>query len=476
MSYTLPARPRRFKHENIIGYLLRLAKANSFESLQECLRFVGKKASNIGYLKQRLHSWFDVASELTGQEVEYHGGDFIGHFEYLEPMCEDFAFTLSRKPIICPDCVLETGFIKSEWQFTPSSFCRLHRKELVNVCPHCKQELIWNTSLLEGKCQRCGGELADSNNQEVPYHIKQFETLQGPALERYIKRLLSVVSLLIRPHDLIQKPISASPMMLENWNGVYSLAAQYLECGGNIPDPYTLAVDEAFQDAFKDFAVSSLANSLYSVSKKKLSNIDVRYLVDVGTIEKWTGINSRQIQYCCSANLLTVEYKKPYCGTLLYDFRELLSLLSNVKEVKSNEVSLSEVEDEAPIFWADPDAVIIGILKGKIPCNFILPERPHFAGARIDQKAAHYYLRKQRGMKLETVVPTHIAFAALGISLWEGQLLLDDKKLNVLLSNDKSQLVATDSIRKLIASEDFPRRLEVLNRHALEINIPSTNR
>ncbi len=55
MSYTLPARPRRVKHENIIGYLLRLAKANSFGSLQECLRFVGKRASNIGYLKQRLH-------------------------------------------------------------------------------------------------------------------------------------------------------------------------------------------------------------------------------------------------------------------------------------------------------------------------------------------------------------------------------------------------------------------------------------
>lgn len=476
MSYTLPARPRRVKHENIIGYLLRLAKANSFGSLQECLRFVGKRASNIGYLKQRLHSWFDVASELTGHEVEYHGGDFIGHFEYLEPICDEFVFTLSRKPVICPDCVLEKGVIKCEWQFTPASFCCLHSKELVNVCPHCKQELIWNTSLLEGNCQRCGGELAKRKKQEVPYHIRQFETLQGPALERYIKRLLSVASLLIRPHDLMQKPISASPIMLENWNGVYSLAAHYLEFGENIPDPYALVADNSYHSDFKDFAVSSLSNSLYSVSKKKLSNTEVRYLVDEGTIEKWTGINSKQLQCCCSAGLLSVKYKKPYCGTLLYDFRELLTLFSKVKKANNNVTLLSEVEDEAPIFWANPDAVIVGILKGRIPCNFIQPERPHFSGAMIDQKSAHYYLRKQRGMKFETVVPTNIAFAALGISLWEGQLLLEENKLSVLLSNDKSLLVATDSIRKLIENEDFPRRLEVLNRYALEVNIPSANR
>ncbi len=150
----LRRRPAPEPTESLFGYVLRLAQVNGYETIAGLLFRAGVKHG-------RNTAGFDVSilTRLTGRNISEfrHLSHAFGSTRH--PPCfilsnPVFDTSLSlRPPKICPACVQEKGFIEAHFDLKLMVGCPIHRRELLNMCPECKEELSWSRpGLLHCKC------------------------------------------------------------------------------------------------------------------------------------------------------------------------------------------------------------------------------------------------------------------------------------------------------------------------------------
>ncbi|MEP4888683.1 MAG: hypothetical protein ABJV04_01545 [Aliiglaciecola sp.] len=74
----------------------------------------------------------------------------------------------SDLPRICPQCVIETGYLKQAWSAISNLYCERHRLALTDVCHHCGTKLQWSVALLSNTCpnEYCAKQLTSAPVKE----------------------------------------------------------------------------------------------------------------------------------------------------------------------------------------------------------------------------------------------------------------------------------------------------------------------
>lgn len=49
-----------------------------------------------------------------------------------------------KNPAICPHCLKEDGYLRSDWDLRLVTTCTRHKVQLIDTCPSCKKKLTWN--------------------------------------------------------------------------------------------------------------------------------------------------------------------------------------------------------------------------------------------------------------------------------------------------------------------------------------------
>jgi len=368
--------------------------------------------------------------------------------------------------------VRESGYIKSHWQYTLLSFCSTHQREHINLCPHCKQELQWNTSLLELICQRCNGSLV-SDICETPTHISKLNTLSRHKKVGYIVKLSDYAEKLLRPFDLMKKRLSENPRMIENWNVLYTEASNIIESDAEVPSAYALHCDENLAKDYKDYSISSMANEFKNNIGRAPSNLECRQFIDKNSIMNCLGLNHWQSQLYIRAGLIEPIFKKGKSEIPIYLLSDWKIILKRIRPLLNEGVDIKKVENEAPLFGNPLGTVAVGVLRGKIPCRFKDPNMPNFEGAYIDREAAHYYFRKQRRISLEQNLKVYDASTLLGTEHFRVMNFVRAGVLKTVHTGNQNILICANSLKLLAKTEHFMEREKVLSSYPPEISFNS---
>lgn len=156
----LLTRPAPYESESFMGYLLRLADLNYYDSpfniVKAALEGEPEKATLNDYVKLLCSGEIDLSgfSELTQETIETleslrypvvlssvdHHPDIHEFFYYDVPS----NFLRFAYPRVCVECLKENSYHKSIWDFAPLTCCPQHDVLLVDYCINCKTQLTWN--------------------------------------------------------------------------------------------------------------------------------------------------------------------------------------------------------------------------------------------------------------------------------------------------------------------------------------------
>ena len=154
-------------HENILGLLLRLSEANSY-CVSSAYRIVGIgtrdgsrrtapfpvfDAANLADLADLTGCDTDALSRLDGWRLARNVISLAG--DRVSPLLFD-----ARAAKVCPACLAERGFMRSEWRLSLWTVCPVHRCKMLTECPRCGMELGWNRKGVDTCCD--GFNLSDA--------------------------------------------------------------------------------------------------------------------------------------------------------------------------------------------------------------------------------------------------------------------------------------------------------------------------
>lgn len=139
----LLARPRAQPDECLVSYLIRVSEPNGFRHIGYLLHHAGLNwKNNRAPVHQILTGEFDLSSYLEYLNVEAirpRSGEIYKSFERVI----DTSFVFAKYPKICPECLFETGYCKSNWAFLPVLACGKHNSILVDFNPKTRERLSW---------------------------------------------------------------------------------------------------------------------------------------------------------------------------------------------------------------------------------------------------------------------------------------------------------------------------------------------
>ncbi|WP_082700528.1 TniQ family protein [Magnetospirillum sp. XM-1] len=166
----LPGTPPPIKGESLNGYLLRLSELNGYANLPQLLKIAGYKGAPYWYkpgIGDRIASLIGMSSDEF-KAMSYDRGSKASSRTKAQIFGHDVSYTMLdvTNPKICPACVVDNGYIKSEWDLTSFIACPDHRTILLSRCPHCERKLSWRRpGLLTCACQRPSGRFLNQVNR-----------------------------------------------------------------------------------------------------------------------------------------------------------------------------------------------------------------------------------------------------------------------------------------------------------------------
>lgn len=449
MTHLITARPYLKEGENLIGYVIRLARLNMYSNVQQFVKeWTSLKVvvnATIGQ-QQRLATF---VSEITGHSICFDESSFYGRFTNLSEAVTNQSF--SHKPSICPACIEELHYIKAEWQFLPASFCKEHQCGHINICPNCKRELKWNVHLLDLHCQMCDANLTSPSTSKEPIHISRLDDFN------YVTKLVSTSTSLLRPNDFMQKKYVKSQILNANWNDIFEAAAFKLESGELGLSPYAKLFSNSKRqhDNAPEFMVSPLNSAFKKAKGKELDNNISRYLVSKRVVTEITGISKEALNYLIEHDVLTHIFQKPVCFDYIFDIRDVAVLIKNVRYLRGKGKNFKAFVEQMSPFYSDAWKLSVGVLQGKIKIKFDDPEQPHFDHADIDRADAISFTRQYCTAETSTSIPYKQVARILDKTPEQIIVLYENNKLNGLLSNNKNLFVCRKSLKNYIVNNNI---------------------
>ena len=147
--------PAPFRTESLLGYILRLSEENGYTTPWSLLllaqirqheaRSTGMKVTKLAQICNR------PQNEL--QSISYRWpGDRPRCCRLLGHLLTPRELVVTR-PKLCPECVMEKGFIEAHFDLALMTGCPVHSRSLLSRCPGCMKPLRWfRPGLLECHC------------------------------------------------------------------------------------------------------------------------------------------------------------------------------------------------------------------------------------------------------------------------------------------------------------------------------------
>ncbi|WP_225892941.1 MULTISPECIES: TniQ family protein [unclassified Methylomonas] len=122
----LPVRPRPINGEATLGFLMRVARANGYESLRQ----LGNTFRNFEGLCQALGLSAEERQALFGPHPSFWGPSALSN----GLTAIDFNHSQMRW---CPLCLRESAHLRGPWLLKISCICNRHSIRLHERCPSC---------------------------------------------------------------------------------------------------------------------------------------------------------------------------------------------------------------------------------------------------------------------------------------------------------------------------------------------------
>lgn len=168
----LVATPQPMGRESLYGYLVRLGEANGYPTPTVATSYAGYPRGGLFGLGSKLNGISNVTGVPIGElrSIGYTGqglGSSAG-FSLLGLDVSDGCSNRYLRPkqrAICPQCVVELGYIEAFWDLKIAIACPLHGTAALQHCPKCDNAINWlRPGLL--RC-RCGASFGSYSSQSI---------------------------------------------------------------------------------------------------------------------------------------------------------------------------------------------------------------------------------------------------------------------------------------------------------------------
>lgn len=161
-SFRVIHRVEPYQHEDIWGYLHRVATTNRIAGIDGVLKdALGKTQHAISTTALprlaeycRLHP--EEISQLSGLEVRLADGAKV--WQVCDEWVSKPSFIAPNRSTVCAQCLRQAPYVRGLWALSLYTACAYHGVELLEACPACGHRLQWRRRHLE-YCS-CGFELA----------------------------------------------------------------------------------------------------------------------------------------------------------------------------------------------------------------------------------------------------------------------------------------------------------------------------
>ncbi|MFY9622492.1 MAG: helix-turn-helix domain-containing protein [Pyrinomonadaceae bacterium] len=169
---TLVIRTRPKTDETYLGFLIRLAEINSYDTPVWILQ-----AANLDWKMQRLVSRErlirinEALAELTQVEAEelerlpYQSNPKKYSVKFFDHEIESYLLVFKRQRV-CVECLRESNHCRKQWEFSAVTCCPIHKVLLIEKCPACGKAMTWFRRHVS-KC-RCGFDWRESKVTRLP--------------------------------------------------------------------------------------------------------------------------------------------------------------------------------------------------------------------------------------------------------------------------------------------------------------------
>lgn len=192
-----------YQHEDILGYLHRVAAKNRIDGIKGILLdALGTGQNNITLsalpkLATYCRLYAEEAAQLSGIERRLADGTKV--WQVCDQWVSKPSFIALNQPKVCTDCLREAPYARPFWAMSLYTACVDHGSVLIEACPQCSRRLQWNRRLFE-YCP-CGFELAmhkASRGADDSLAMAYLIALHGPD----------------RPHLLVQTRVQERELQL----------------------------------------------------------------------------------------------------------------------------------------------------------------------------------------------------------------------------------------------------------------------
>ncbi|WP_292950258.1 MULTISPECIES: TniQ family protein [unclassified Neptuniibacter] len=231
----LGVRPYSEPNESLLGYCVRLSKRNGLSGLRMLYDLIG--VPNIGKNKSR--SELDRSEVILEKLAPILGRDLSVLREAFSAQSPVWVYDEKRliqdirieHPRICPNCIIEKGFVDWRWGLAHLSTCPEHQVLLLDACPSCNKPLDWHSSLLQG-CHKCGATWEGMDISKRPItSLEEKAWVHATDNPSNYKDLLTDICAAIvvagRPYDSYHDRRNHAPTISE-YSSVVSLAYKIL--------------------------------------------------------------------------------------------------------------------------------------------------------------------------------------------------------------------------------------------------------
>lgn len=195
-----------FADESFIGYLLRLADLNEFESIFWLFELADLKIVK----DENFNLFFDDRQNLARlaritdvpiprlqtllYEFDRPGNVHPSLLESKVNLCGNLLsrrFIRREKPRLCPACLRKANYLRRIWELAPATACPVHKCLLLDRCPSCQKTLSWQRKSISVCSCGCDWRL--------------FRQVEISSVDLRVSKRIYHLCGLIKPPDLFEK-------------------------------------------------------------------------------------------------------------------------------------------------------------------------------------------------------------------------------------------------------------------------------
>ncbi len=158
--------PAPYPTESLIGYAIRLAEANGYDSPGTVLCYAGYGSAHalgancdLSLLANIVGQYAEDLAEIAYTDVRGEKTTAVSFRGHTISSWRVARVLSPKRTYVCPSCIGEYGYLDSFWDLTLATVCPKHGCRALSVCPGCKKNISWlRSGLLE--C-RCGARLGE---------------------------------------------------------------------------------------------------------------------------------------------------------------------------------------------------------------------------------------------------------------------------------------------------------------------------